>query len=193
MCSSSRRPPGRAYAQRCLELIRATAPGKPIRYAVASHFHFDHIAGVRTYVAEGIPILTTSDAKGVLEQSVASVRTMHPDELSLKPAKPVIDVASGPMVFSDASQRAEIYDFGPAPHVGQLLVTYFPQEKLLFVADLFDVLTTKLPIAGVDGVAMAQKIDELGLDVERIIPVHGVPATMDDLRRGLAIRAKYVH
>ena len=46
-----------AYARECLELIRATAAGKPIRYVVASHFHFDHIAGLRTYVAEDIAIL----------------------------------------------------------------------------------------------------------------------------------------
>jgi len=186
-------PAGASYVQKCLEFIRTTAPGKPIRYAVASHFHYDHIAGVRTYVAEGIPILTTGDAKGVIEQSLASVRTMHPDSLSRESASAVIEVASGPKVFEDAGQRAEIYDFGPTPHVGQLLVTYFPKAKLLFVADLFDVLTTDLVIVGVDGAAMAKKIDELGLDVERIIPVHGVPATMDDLRRGLAIRAKYVH
>lgn len=186
-------PAGSTYAQQILDLVHETAPGKPIRYAVASHFHFDHVAAVRTFVAEGVTIVTTPDAKPVIEQSLAGRRTLHPDALSARPRPATIEVVADRRAFEDARQRVEIYDFGPTPHVTQLLVAYFPKEKVLHVADLYDVLTTELPIAGVDAVAMARKIDELGLDVERIVPVHGVPATMEDLRRGLTIRAKYVH
>src|SRR5262249_62023681 len=33
--------------------IKETAPGKSIRYLVSTHFHFDHIGGVRSFTAEG--------------------------------------------------------------------------------------------------------------------------------------------
>jgi hypothetical protein len=47
-------------------------------------------------------------------------------------------------------------------------------------------------IPGVDTMAMIAKIKEYRLDVTSIVPVHGVPVTMDDLNRGLAIRARHV-
>ncbi len=180
------------YSETCLKLIGATIPDKPIRYLVATHFHYDHVAGVRPYVAEGIPILTTPDAKAVIEQVVSSRRTMYPDALSRTPQEPKIEVLTGPKVLDDGSNRVELYDFGPTDHITQMLVAYFPKERLLFQADVWDPVSLELVIAGPDTVNMAKKIEELGLQVERIIPVHGIPATMEALQRGLAVRAKYV-
>ena len=71
---------------------------------------------------------------------------------------------------------------GPAPHVAQILGAYFPDEKLLYVGDLLDVLTEELVIAGVDAVPMRRKIRELGLDVQRFVPVHGLPITGEQLK-----------
>ncbi|HSD75604.1 MAG TPA: MBL fold metallo-hydrolase [Steroidobacteraceae bacterium] len=182
-----------AYASECLDLIHATAPGKPIRYVVASHFHFDHIAGLRTYVAEGVPILAPPDARGVIEKVVASQHTMRADTLAGRPARAVIETVSGSKVLDAGGVRARLYDFGPAPHVAQMLVGYFPDEKLLWVPDLMDVLTDELVIAGVDSVPMLARIRELGLEVERFVPVHGVPITGEQFQKAFAVRAKYVH
>jgi len=38
---------------------------------------------------------------------------------------------------------------------------------------------------------MATKIQELGLDVKRIIPAHGINANMEALKKGVAVRAKH--
>ena len=46
---------------RTVEVIaeaRRLIPGKPIRYVVNTHAHFDHAAGLRTAVAEGATIVT---------------------------------------------------------------------------------------------------------------------------------------
>jgi Metallo-beta-lactamase superfamily len=48
--------------------IKETAPGKPVRYLVSTHFHFDHISGARSFIAEGATIVTTPDAKSVIER-----------------------------------------------------------------------------------------------------------------------------
>ncbi len=179
------------YAETCLELIRATIPDKPIHYLVATHFHYDHVAGVRPYVAEGIPILTTPDAKAVIEQVASSRRTMYPDALSRTPQEPKIEALTGPKVLDDGSNRVELYDLGPSDHIAQMLVAYFPKEKLLFEADVWDPSSLELPLGWSDTLHLARKIEELGLQVERIIPVHGIPATMEAMKRGIAIRAKY--
>jgi glyoxylase-like metal-dependent hydrolase (beta-lactamase superfamily II) len=185
-------PLGEAYARECLDLIRTAAPGKPIHYVVASHFHFDHIAGLRTYVAVGVPILAPPDAKGVIEQAMASRHTMHPDTLSGHPAQAVIEAVAGSRMLDAGGVRARLYDFGPAPHVAQMLVAYFPDEKLLWVPDLMDVLTDELVIAGVDSVPILNRIRELELEIDRFVPVHGVPISGEQFRKAFQIRAKYV-
>ncbi len=183
-------PIGEPYTKTVLDFIASTVPGKPIRL-VSTHFHFDHIGGTRTAVARGIPILTTADARGVIDMSLASRQVMRPDELTRQHRAPRIEVVAREMVLDDGTQRVELYDFGPTPHVAELLVAYFPRQKLLHAADIFDVLTPELVIAGVDAVVMAERIRKYGLDVERIVPMHGVPVTIEHLRRGLEIREKY--
>lgn len=184
-------PISSAYAEKCLALVHATAPGKPVRYLLSTHYHYDHIAGVKPYIAAGATIVTTPDAKAIIEGAAATSSSIRPDLGARLERAPVIETVSEPRTFDDGTERVQIFDVGPAPHVAQMLVAYFPKEKILYVADLVDVLTTKLVIAGVDSVPVRDKIDALGLDVERIIPVHGVPITGADFRNGFIIRAKY--
>lgn len=93
---------------------------------------------------------------------------------------------------STTATSARVYDLGPAPHVAQILGAYFPDEKLLYIADLLDVLTDELVIAGVDAVPVRRTIRELGLDVQRFVPVHGVPISGEQLEAAYRIRAKYM-
>jgi glyoxylase-like metal-dependent hydrolase (beta-lactamase superfamily II) len=181
------------YAEKCLKLIRETVPNKPIRYLVSTHFHFDHVAGVRPFIAQGVPILTTPDAKQVIKDVAEGRHTMHPDMLSLHPRAPTIETITDHRVIADDAHRLELYEFGPTEHVAQVLLAYFPNEKLLFEPDLLDITSKELVIGVGDTLIMDRKIRALGLDVQRIIPVHGIPGTAETLRAALALRAKYIH
>jgi glyoxylase-like metal-dependent hydrolase (beta-lactamase superfamily II) len=183
-------PAGESYMEEALALIEATVPGKPIR-VVATHFHFDHIGGVRTAVARGLPVITTPDAGPVIERSLASRQAMRPDALARAQREVRVEIVAAGKVVDDGSQRVELYDFGPAPHVAQVLVAYYPRQRLLHVGDLFDTLTAERVFAGTDAEVMAARIREFGLDVERIVPTHGVPVTMRHLVAALEIRRQY--
>lgn len=96
---------------------------------------------------------------------------------------------SGARLFTT---RTTVVADSRSDHIAEMLVAYFPRQKLLFEADLWDPISPELDIAGPDAVNLARRIRELGLQVERIIPVHGIPTTMTALDRALAVRAKYV-
>jgi glyoxylase-like metal-dependent hydrolase (beta-lactamase superfamily II) len=180
------------YAERCLDLVRRTLPGRPVRWLVATHFHHDHLAGIRPYVAEGVTILTTPDARDVIAQVASRRGTMQADAQILRPQAPVIETVSGRRVLGQGRRRVEIHDFGPTEHAAQILVAWFPGEGVLFQADLLDVGSKDLVLAGPDTVRMAERIRTLGLDVRRIVPVHGWPAPRETLDRALAVRARHV-
>ena len=46
-----------------IEAVKKLAPGKPIRFVINSHHHFDHAGGLRTAVAAGATIITQAGNK----------------------------------------------------------------------------------------------------------------------------------
>jgi glyoxylase-like metal-dependent hydrolase (beta-lactamase superfamily II) len=175
------------YSQASIAEIRKVVPDKPIRYLVSTHFHFDHVSGVRSYIAEGATIVTTPSAKTVIEKLAAAPHRMRPDALSRKPTAPVIETFKDKRVFDDGTRTLELYQF-ESPHVGEMIIAYLPKEKILLEADMLDIPEAGVVPAGDDTVELMDKIQKLGLQVGEIVPVHGRIGTIDDLRQSVARR-----
>ena len=178
---------GPGYTRNCINEIKKVAPGKPIRYLVSTHFHFDHVAGIRSYIAEGSTIVTTPDAKSVIERS-ANATGLRPDLAgSLRP--PIIETFKEKRVFEDAAHKVELYEYS-SPHASEMIVVYLPKEKILVEADMLDLDIPDNGIAagGNDTRDLLERIERWGLQVDQIVPAHGRLGTMDDLRKAVARR-----
>jgi len=175
------------YSAASIAEIKKVAPDKPIRYLVSTHFHFDHLSGVRSYVAEGTTIVTTPSAKSVIERAVVATHSMRPDTLSRNPKPPVIETIDDKRVFDDGVHKVELYRFA-SPHAGEMIVAYLPKEKILFEADMLDIPEAGSPTAGEDTVDLANQLEKLGLQVDMIIPVHGKIGSIADLKAAIATR-----
>jgi hypothetical protein len=70
--------------------IHKTFPNKPIKYVVNTHNHFDHLGGIRGYVAEGATVITDDKNRNFYERVVLAPqsRTLLPDRLSQRPFAP---------------------------------------------------------------------------------------------------------
>lgn len=170
--------------------IKETLPGKPVRYSVLTHHHSDHSGGARGYIAEGVAIVTTPGNRGIIERLASAPFNVTQDALARNHRKPVFElVTDKKRIWSDEGQRVELYDIGPSPHANEMLVAYLPKEKLLFEADLVPVNQDgTLPVATEASVQLAEKIQQLGLDVERIVGAHGRPLTIEEFRATLEKR-----
>ena len=147
-------------------------PGKPIRFVVNSHPHFDHASGLAAAVAEGATILTHNNNETVLEQLLSGPRTLTGDSLS-KVANRRKDVVTG---VGDRDVRkgtngkvVELHRI-PNEHSDGMLVVYLPAEKALWSADI----TAVNPNPGQLGVvkAMAETLNKLKIDYNAFIPAH---------------------
>jgi len=167
--------------------IAETVPGKPIKYVVPTHYHFDHSGGLRTYVAKGVTIVTTPGNTAFVERLAAAPHTIRPDSLSREPRKPVIETFTGKRVFRDATGTLEVIDIGPSPHVTEAVIAYLPKEKAVFVADLFTIpVQGPFPPANPALVHFSDKLKTLAVDT--IVPAHGRIGTMEDLKAALAVK-----
>ena len=147
-------------------------PGKPIRFVVNSHPHFDHASGLAAAVAEGATILTHNNNETVLEQLLSGPRTLTGDSLS-KVANRRKDVVTG---VGDRDVRkgtngkvVELHRI-PNEHSDGMLVVYLPAEKALWSADI----TAVMPNPAQLGVtrAMAETLNKLKIDYNAFIPAH---------------------
>ena len=62
-------------------------PNKPIRYLVNTHHHFDHLGGIRAFVAEGATVVADNADRNFYERVVLAPqpRSLGPDRLSKFP------------------------------------------------------------------------------------------------------------
>jgi flavorubredoxin len=167
-----------------LAKIKEAVPGKPIKYLVLTHHHSDHMGGFREYVKEGATIVTTAGNKRFLEGIANTPSSMQSAAFSPGTRKMVVEaLENGKRVFQDEKHVVELYDFGPNPHAKEMIVAYLPKERILFQADLFGAAANgSIPIAQDTTVSFAEKLQQLGLNVEKIVAVHGRPTTLQELK-----------
>jgi glyoxylase-like metal-dependent hydrolase (beta-lactamase superfamily II) len=166
-------PTSAEVSKAVIALVKQTAPNKPVKYVGFSHFHFDHTGGLREYIADGATVVVPPGNKNFVERIAESNFALKPDTLSLKPRPPVIETFEKKRVFTDGERTVELYSIGPTSHVDEMVMFYFPREKILFQGDMFSPLDQGgiPPIIEINR-ELVKKVAELKLDVETLIGVH---------------------
>jgi glyoxylase-like metal-dependent hydrolase (beta-lactamase superfamily II) len=151
-------------------------PGKPIRYVVNTHAHFDHSGGLRAFMAEGATVITHQVTKAFLEKVGTLPHTLNPDRLQQAKRKPSIETVTEKRVLTDGNRVMEIHHMTNIGHHDGLLMVYLPKEKVLVQADAYNPpAAPNAPAPATPSpynTALVANIDRLKLDVDRIIPVH---------------------
>jgi glyoxylase-like metal-dependent hydrolase (beta-lactamase superfamily II) len=149
---------------------RTLAPGKPVTHLVASHNHFDHTAGLRQAVAEGLTIVQRRGSEPQFRDMVAHLAPDFPDDLARSPKPLKFAAVDEHLRLGDDTQPLDIYWVRNNGHMADVVVGYIPSERLLMEGDLvtaaFD--WQHWP----DG--FRDVTEKHTLNVERISPVHGV-------------------
>jgi glyoxylase-like metal-dependent hydrolase (beta-lactamase superfamily II) len=168
-------PQNEEYSLGVIAEARKLAPGKPIRYVVNTHHHFDHSGGVRAYVAEGITLLTHASSRAYWERTLRTPFRLAPDRLARAFRDPVIETVADRRVLSDRSKTLELYYLQGNLHSDGLLVAYLPRERLLIQADAFHPRpgAAPLPAPSPFTVNLLENIRRLKLDVAQVAHIHG--------------------
>jgi glyoxylase-like metal-dependent hydrolase (beta-lactamase superfamily II) len=175
-----------------IEEIARLAPGKPIRYVVISHPHFDHIGGIRAYLHIGATFVTHMKNLAFLNRDVLNYepRTVKPDIVSKWPPTEVsegynYEAVQESYVITDNQRILRVMYVQPLRHVEGMLMAYLPAERIAFQADLFDTheppRAAQLPSMR----TLANQVQRMGLDVVTLAPVHGKPVPWSQFQAAL--------
>jgi len=162
--------------------VKKLAQGKPIRYVINSHHHFDHSGGVRAAAGEGATIITQAQNKAYFERALATTSTIAPDHLAKSGRKGHVVTVGDKMVLRDATRTVELYRTDDSHHSDTLLMVYLPKERLLIEADSFTPGPPNSPPPtqlNPNNTNLVDNLAKLNLAVDRILPLHGrvVPAS----------------
>ncbi len=167
-----------------LEQAKQLGAGKPLRYLINSHQHFDHSGGVRSAVGEGLTIVTQEGNQAYYAKAFATPNRIAPDHLAKSGAKPKFLPVKDKAQLTDGTRVVEIHRIKGSAHNDTFLMVYLPAEKLLIEADAYTPLPPNAPPPSPPNplnVNLIENIERLKLAVERILPLHGRVTPLADL------------
>lgn len=171
-----------------LNKVKELAPGKPVRWVVATHHHFDHSGGLREYIAEGVTVVTHPKNAEFIRGLGKVPRTLRPDRLSAKAEEPRVESVSGKRTFSDGEQTVEIHPV-QTTHAEDMVIAWLPRQKILFNSDLFGPpLVGPVGVANDFAVELLRAIRSAGWEVQTLAGGHGRPGTLAELEQAVSPR-----
>lgn len=161
---------------------RRLIPGKPLTQLVTSHHHFDHTAGLRAAVSEGLEVITDEGNVEFVEEMVRRPHTMVPDALARKPATLKLTSVGEERTLEDPARTMVLYPIPGNPHGETMLMAWFPRERILVQADAFGSGPAVAPYAP----NLLENIQRRQLAVERLVSLHGPVAPFSALEAAAA-------
>ncbi|MBI2189737.1 MAG: MBL fold metallo-hydrolase [Acidobacteria bacterium] len=171
--------------------VKQLVPGKPVRYLINTHHHFDHSSGIRTYVAEGVTIITHRGNTDFYNRVFKLPHTLSPDRLSQNPKPARFETLTDRYVLTDGTRSLELHLLEGNTHNPGLLLVYLPRERLLHQADAFTAPPPGAPLPPATNMVnarnlnLAANIDRLRLQVDRITAAHGRVMPLADLWKAI--------
>ena len=174
------------YAQRCLAIldwIETNLSSAPVTHVVISHYHQDHSACARTFVAEGSALVVGEDAKTAWDKILVAPSTLIPDALAMSPVNDptfVLVPDGRSITLDDATNPITIYDL-ESEHAEDMLLPFVDSAGILFSVDLFSP-NLELPADNPQEVIDALETHGITDAVNLVVGGHGSgTATVDDI------------
>ena len=162
-------------------------PNKPVKYVLTTHHHFDHVGGLRTYVAEGATVVTHASNVRYFEKTLAAPATVVPDRQGKEQKPPMLQGVSEKYVITDGKQTIEVYPTAGDTHTKEYTFIYLRGRRSWWKA------TRTVPdrpmlrrrrLLRPTRSRCTTTIQRLKLNVATIAPIHGRGAVpIAELRR----------
>ncbi|MBY0496139.1 MAG: MBL fold metallo-hydrolase [Cyanobacteria bacterium] len=170
-------PQSEARTLAVIKKARDTVPKKPLTELVITHHHFDHTAGLRAAIAEGLTVITQTGNKAWVENMARRPHTLQPDLLAKNTSRLNVVTVDEEKEFRDRTNIVMLYHVAGNPHSGTMLMAYLPRDRVLVEVDAFSPGAQVNPYAA----NLLENIQKRNLRVDKIVPLHGAIAPFAEL------------
>lgn len=153
---------GLAGVEKRLDALRSVTGAKPLRYALITHHHARHLAGVPALVDAGAVLVTSPAHEAAVREAAGRGRT------------PRFAHVADRREITDGDRTLVFREIGPTRHSEHMLAAWLPAEKLLFTADLFTQTPGRtVPESGPSIRDLLRTLERPGLEATRFVDPHG--------------------
>jgi glyoxylase-like metal-dependent hydrolase (beta-lactamase superfamily II) len=151
-----------------IEFARTLVPGKPVTQVITSHAHFDHVAGLRAAIAEGLTVIARRGNEVIYREMAAHPAPDYPDDLWRRKAQLKFMPVDEHLRLSDAQMTVDVYWGRGNIHMADAVFAYVPAAKVMVEGDM----ATAAQEWQWWGDSYMDNIEHYKLDVEILSPVH---------------------
>ena len=177
-------PQSEARTLAVIAKAKQTVPGKPLTQLVTTHHHFDHTAGMRAAIAEGLTVITQTGNKEWADNMARRPHTFRPDTLAKNVSRFNVETVDEEKEYKDQSMTVMLYHVAGNPHSDTMLMAYIPRDKILIEADAFSPGSAVQPYAA----NLLENIQKRNLRVDKIVPLHGAITPFAELTKAVGAK-----
>lgn len=128
-------PISSAYSRQVMEEARRLFPDRPVKAVIVTSDAWLHVAGVREYVARGVPVYTLDLNAPLLRAVAAAPHRQVPDLQSERQRTPEIRPIDQTTSIGDGTNGIDLH---PVHGEGgeRMVAIHFPQLRILYASDL---------------------------------------------------------
>jgi glyoxylase-like metal-dependent hydrolase (beta-lactamase superfamily II) len=160
-----------ARSRAVIELTKKAIPGKPIRYVVVTHSHFDHITGLRDFMAEGATIITHEINTKFLERALSTPRTLNAAAARTSGTPKILGVGDK-YVLQEGTQSIELHRIRGHVHADDMLIAYIPRARTIVESDLVQPWISPQFTQKDYLLHLAGELDRLKLNYDSFVSIH---------------------
>jgi glyoxylase-like metal-dependent hydrolase (beta-lactamase superfamily II) len=179
-------PQSEARTLAVIAKAKETVPNKPLTQLVISHHHFDHTAGLRAAIAEGMRVITHAGNRDWVERMANRPHTLQPDTLAKNASHLAVEAVDTEREFRDGAMTLSLFHVAGNPHSDTMLMAYFPRHRVLVEVDAYSPGGAYHPYAA----NLLENIAKRKLAVDRIVPLHGGIVPFADLASAASATAQ---
>jgi glyoxylase-like metal-dependent hydrolase (beta-lactamase superfamily II) len=162
-------PQSEARTLAVIAKAKELVPNKPLTQLVTTHHHFDHTAGLRAAIAEGMTVMTHAGNKAWAENMARRPHTIQPDTLAKNATRLEVIGVDDTHEIKDQLNTVVLYHVAGNPHSDTMLMAYIPRDRLMVEVDAYAPGGTYFPYAA----NLLENIQKRNLRVDKIVPLHG--------------------
>lgn len=174
-------PQSEARTLAVIAKAKETVPNKPLTQLVTTHHHFDHTAGMRAAIAEGMNVITQAGNREWVERMAGRPHTIQPDALAKNATRLVVEPVDDEQEIRDQTQTVMLYHVAGNPHSDTMLMAYFPRDRVIVEVDAY----SPGPGPHIYAANLLENIQKRKLRVDRIVPLHGTIGTFSELQKAV--------
>jgi hypothetical protein len=163
-------PISAGYSRRVIEEAGRRFPGVAVKGVITTTDFWWHVAGLREYIARGIPIYVLDRNVRVVTDRAKAPHTFVPDSLARAPRAPIIRAVNGRMALGNGDNRIELIPFH-TEQLDRMMMVYLPERHLVYTAEGIQLYPSGLtfPQTAIEVVAAVKRE---GLAPETFIGMH---------------------